>query len=119
MPFTSISALDFLEFLDEANRDVACFCEGILLAETNTWAAVEWEVLPPRTKSLPALWLVLFSVGAIEVGTTVHDIWGVADCSALGNEERCLAVWATATGKDSIAYGVTRVTWDDGMGTKG
>jgi hypothetical protein len=75
LPGTGVPALHILEFLDQADRDVACFCEGVLLTKADTRTAVEGEIFPSRPECLPPLRLVLVCIEAVKVAPAMHDVW--------------------------------------------
>ena len=118
-PTIRIPALNLAKLLQQSRRDEARLGKRILLAQADTWATVEREILPAGAQVLPALGLELCCVGAVEVFAAVHGVGGVADDGAFGDEEGGFALGTAAEGEDGVFDGHAGVGWDDGVETEG
>jgi hypothetical protein len=78
--------------------------KGRLTAKTQTGPSVERQISPAdvgrKRTVFPSLRMELRSVGAIEVGSTVHVVNGIRHTCSTSEEDGGKTVGTTATGKE-------------------
>ena len=86
-----VSAFDLAECLHKTDGRVRDFGQGEVLADADSWSAVEGEVGPAWSEGIcvrePSFWFEVFGVGAVDVLPSVHGVEVPCYVLAFGDED--------------------------------
>lgn len=114
-PLPTIPILHPLKLLHQPHNRVARLCQRKVLANTNPRSAVEREVSPPWTKTLPSFWAELEGVFPVDVLAAVQVVGVVGYDGVFGYEDGGEAIRSSASREDGVAEGEARVHRDHGV----
>jgi len=117
-PRAGLATLQRLKLLAQPTCHIRRLSKRILLSETDSRSSIEGQVLPPRTKRLPAFGPELIEILAVVIGAAVHGVSGVGYHGAFLNEDWGLAVGSAAEGKNGVDGCEARVYRDYGVETE-